>query len=111
MHEKRTEISSVKLSLSEEKSASELKELFTQLKVKYGFLRVRKIVCLAARDVLQIFEAQPQLQALEYARTYRELFDNLKKEFPFLSDNREMIYFLLIGVGLHAANHKNSRRN
>ena len=97
-------------SLSEEKSASELKELFTQLKAQYGFLRVRKMVCLAARDVLQR-EIAPQLQALEYARTYLELFDNLKKEFPFLSDNREMIYFLLIGVGLNAANHKNSRRN
>lgn len=87
-------------SFSEEKSASELKKLFTQLQGKYGFLRMRKIVCLAAHDILKRFEGQPQLQPLECARTYRELFDSLKQKIPALNDAREMFYFLLIGQGI-----------
>lgn len=87
-------------SFSEQKSASELRELFTQLKAKYGFLRVRKMVCLAAHDILKRFEIKPQLQPLESAQTYRELFDSLKQKIPALNDAREMFYFLLIGQGI-----------
>lgn len=78
------------------------RKIFFDFQKKYGFAGMKKIVLLAAQDVLTRFEGgKPYLESIEKSTTYKELFNNLKKKIPELGNDTEMIYFLLVGAGLY----------